>query len=117
MAEDRKVMIEPWFGFLTGPVVFLTNMQLNFMLVPWVCGSGQLWTIHLAHFVSGLLIAASGWMSFRVWKRVGRGIPGEEGHGHDRDRFLCVMGMYLSAFSLLLLIAHWIPNFLLGPCQ
>lgn len=117
MTEERKIAIEPWFGFLTPPVAFLVNMQVNFMLVPWVCGTGQYWTIHLAHLTTTLLIAAAGWMSWRVWERVGRGVPGEDGHGTDRDRFLAMMGMLSAAFFLLLLAAHWIPNFLLGACQ
>lgn len=117
MTDERKIAIEPWFGFLTGPVVFLANMQANFVLAPWVCATGQYWTIHLTHLAAAIIVFSAGWMSRRVWVRVGRGVPGEDGHGHDRDRFLAVMGMLSSAFCLLLLFAHWIPNLLMGACD
>jgi hypothetical protein len=108
---------ESWLGLLTGPTVFLINLQVNLTMVSWVCATGNAWTIHLAHAVSLAVVTWSGLLARRAYVRVGRGVPGEAGDAADRERFLAVAGMLIAAFSFLSLLAHWIPNFVLSPCQ
>ena len=108
---------EPWLGLLTGPSVFLINLQVNFTMVSWVCATHNYWAIHLVHVISIIVAAWSGLLAWRAYGRVGRGVPGEAGDAGDRERFLAVSGLLISSFSILSLIAHWIPNFILSACQ
>ena len=108
---------EPWLGLLTGPSVFLINLQANFTMVSWICATHNYWAIHLAHVLSLAIVSASGVLAHRAYLRVGRGVPGEAGDANDRERFIAVAGMLVASFSIVSLIAHWIPNFILSACQ
>ena len=108
---------EPWVGLLAGPLVFLINLQVNFSIVSWVCSTRNYLPIHFAHVVSILIVAWAGLLSHRAYVRAGRGVPGEAGDINDRERFISMAGMLLSLFSIVSLIAHWMPNVILGPCQ
>jgi len=108
---------EPWLGLVTGPLVFLINLQVNLTMVSWVCATHNYWPIHLAHIVSIAVVAWTGLLSYRAYLRTGDGVPSEGGSARDRERFLSVSGMLISSFSILSLIAHWIPNFILSACQ
>jgi hypothetical protein len=117
MTAKKWHATEPWLGLLTGPSVFLINLQVNFTMVSWVCATHNYWAIHLAHVISIMVVGWSGLLAWRAYARVGRGVPGEAGDAADRERFVAVSGLLISAFSILSLIAHWIPNFILSACQ
>ena len=87
---------------MAGPTLFLTNMEANFVAVPWVCATGNYWLLHTFHAVTLILMLSV----FAIARNVGQ-----------RDRFLGELGSLSSAFSIALLVAHWIPNFILGACQ
>jgi hypothetical protein len=106
-----------WFGMLAGPVAFLVNLQVMYMLVPWACRGGWragLWTFPA--FMVGLsaLGAAVAW---RNWRRTGREWPGDEGGAQPRSRFMAALGVLVSATMLLVVVAHWLAAFLISPCQ
>lgn len=117
MSATKWQATEPWLGLLTGPIIFLINLQANFTMVSWVCATHNYWAFHLAHAMSIALVSWSILLSWRAYARTGQGVPGEEGDAADRERFVSVMGLIVGSFSILSLIAHWIPNFLLGACQ
>jgi hypothetical protein len=106
-----------WFGVLAGPLAFLVNLQVMYMLVPWACTGGWrlgLWLfppLMVALALAGVLVA---WTS---WRRVGREWPGEEGGPQPRSRFLATLGVLVSATMALVVVAHWLATFFISPCQ
>jgi hypothetical protein len=108
---------KPWLGLVAAPFLFLANMQVCFMLVPWVCGNGHFWTIHASHLTTLVLIALCGVPARHLWQVTGESVP-SEGPGHDsRDRFLALLSMSMTGLTALALIAHWVPNFVFEACQ
>ena len=97
-----RAEVAPWIGLLAGPTLFLTNMEANFVAVPWVCATGNYWLLHLFHAATLTLILSVAAVARAVIAR---------------DRFLGELGVLSSVFSTALLIAHWVPNFILGACQ
>jgi hypothetical protein len=110
-------MIPVWLGLILAPLLFLMNMQVNFTLVPWVCGSRQQWIIHLAHAVTLSLILLCAVPAYRVWSAAGREVRAEGPDAGSRNRFLSVLSLTMSGYIATVLLAHWIPNFLLEACQ
>jgi hypothetical protein len=106
-----------WLGLIVAPLLFLVNMEVNFALVPWVCGSGEKWIIHLAHAAALALILMCGIPAYRVWQSEGREVKAEGPDIPSRDRFLAVLSMAMSGYIGTALVAHWIPSFILGACQ
>jgi hypothetical protein len=104
--ELMSAEAKPWLGLLGAPLLFLSNMQVNLMLTPWVCGNGNFWLIHLAHAATLALIAL---MSIPAWASTRSRSAGQH--------FVALLSISMSAFSAVALLAHWLPNFFLGPCE
>jgi hypothetical protein len=106
-----------WFGMLAGPLAFLVNLQVMFLMVPYACFHG--WRTGLFAFplaMAALSIGAAA-VAWRNWQRNGREWPGEQGGPQPRSRFMAAVGVALSAMMLLVVIAHWLPVFFVDACQ
>lgn len=106
-----------WFGVLAGPISFLLNLQLNYMLTPWVCKHGGQLVLHIVPLIFLVIVAAAGWVSLRSWRRTGSEWRADGGGVIPRSRFLAVLGVLTSALFVLVILAQWIPNLFLSPCQ
>jgi len=118
-AEHNRTgrLVALWAALLGGPLLLLWIQELNFELVPWACSAGWMPAIHVVCAVAVLLAAACLLTSWRTWKQTGSSWPGDQHGVLVRTRFLAVVGLMISLFSLLAIIALWLTNFLLGPCQ
>jgi len=104
-------------ALLVPPLAFLLNLQINYTLVPWACSTGHEFVLHLVS-VGTLLVAASGGLvAWREWKRCGPGPPEGQGGRAPHFRFVSVIGILMSSLFALVILAQWIPNFVLSPCQ
>jgi hypothetical protein len=106
-----------WGGLFAGPVAFLLNLQVSYMLVPWACSTGHHFVLYLAMLGASLISALGGLGAWRGWQQMGKGWPDGSGGTGSRNRFMAVMGITLSIFFLLIILAQGIPNFILNPCQ
>ena len=106
-----------WAGVLAGPLATLTQLQVNYALVLWACGAGSEWALHLVALLALLVTVAAGLLSWRNWRRAG-GSWEDEGAGIvPRSRFMAAVGVLISAFIVLVVVAQWIPIFVYGPCE
>jgi hypothetical protein len=122
-AEKIKLIVTPGStpaviaGLLTGPLVWLSALQLNFAIVPFACWYQWRVALHAVAIVSLLLIAGSGVLSWLSWRYTGLGAPTEGYSSLERNRFLSVLGVATSAFAGLALLGQEIANWMLDPCQ
>jgi hypothetical protein len=114
---DARIIRALWIGLLLPPLAFLFNLELAYALVPVACSSRNVLPIHLVHLVSLLLVAAAGVLAWREWRRSGATWPDGEPGSIGRTRFLSGMGLLLSLQFTLVILAQWIPSFVLDPCQ
>lgn len=106
-----------WSGLLVAPFAFLLNLQVSYMLVPFTCATGRVFWLHVASGGSLMLAALGLFIAWRNWQKAGRGWQSEAGDVTARSRFLSVMGLLMSALFCLAILAQWIANFIIGPCQ
>lgn len=105
-----------WGGILLGPIAFLLHLQLNYMLVPAVCQrdlSPALLHIPAIVMLGVTLFAA--WLAFGNRRRFGAGAEDESG-ATARARFMSLVGMFTSTLFVAVMVAQWIPIFMIGPC-
>jgi hypothetical protein len=69
------------------------------------------------HFGSLLLVIGGGLIARREWRRSGATWGNGEAGPIGRTRFLAGMGMLAGLLFALVIIAQWIPSFILDPCQ
>jgi hypothetical protein len=117
MKPASKHLLSGWYGFLATPLLALIALQTKFTMVSWACAAGQQWTIHLVAVVFVLLTATGGIVAHRSWRAVGsvRDLSGVS--GEQWISFVLVLGILMSVLSTILLLAMWLPNFLIGACD
>jgi hypothetical protein len=114
---DARHLLALWIGLLLAPIAFLINLELAYALVPTACSSRNEVPVHLVHLACLLLTIYGLMTAWRSWKVTGATWPGEQGDPLSRSRFMALTGMLVSGMFLLVIVAQWIPTFVLDPCQ
>jgi hypothetical protein len=114
-----------------GPLAVLVDLQIKYLLVQtWACKST--WSPIALHGVALAMLAVSllaALLAVREWRGAGRvgaseghaplfrWDPGDFGGREGRTRVVAAMGLGLSVMSAWIIVAMWLPHFILGPCQ
>ena len=106
-----------WLSILAPPMAALTQLQANYALVLWVCGTGRAWALHAVSLAALLVAVGAGFLSWRNWQRAGADWDDEGAGVLPRSRFMSAVGMLVSAHSALVVIAQWIAVFVYSACQ
>ena|ERR1700733_6077949 len=104
-------------GILLGPVVALAHQQVAYASNMWVCGRGMRATMHIIPVLSLIVVLATSLSAYRNWRSVGGAGDDERGGLTARVRFLALMGVAISLFSALVILAQWLSLFVFEPCQ
>jgi hypothetical protein len=92
-----------WTGLLLAPAAWLTSLEVGYVLVRPACADATVLPQHLTH-AAFLLVAFAGMVI--AWRA----------RQAERD-FLSTLGVATSALFVLVLVAQWIPVFLIHACQ
>ena len=106
-----------WAGILAGPMAALVQLQANYALVLWVCGTGRAWALHAVSLAALLVAVGAGLLSWRNWQRAGADWDDEGAGVLPRSRFMAAVGMLVSAHSALVVVAQWVAVFVYSACQ
>ena len=104
-------------ALIGGPAAVLLTQQAKYLLVAPACASGHVAPLHVAALIGVLLALACGALAFREWRLAGGGWPDHEGGSVGRTRFMGVLAMLMAASAALVMIAQWIPDWIVSPCQ
>jgi hypothetical protein len=115
--RDAKELRDLWTGLLLAPIAFLLNLEVAYAMVRPACTSGSRLPVHVVHAVCLVLAALGAVTALRRWRLTGETWPGGEGGRLSRSRFMSGVGLLLSLFIVLVIVAQWIPSFVLSPCQ
>ena len=106
-----------WAGILAGPMAALVQLQANYALVLWVCGTGSAWALHAVSLAALLVASGAGLLAWRNWQRAGADWDDEGAGVLPRSRFMSAVGMFVSAHSALVIVAQWVAVFVYSACQ
>lgn len=105
-----------WSGVLTGPILFLVLLQVNYLLTMWSCSAGARWPLHLATLIALAVTVLAGVRSYGMWDRAGREWSDNAGGGRARTRFLSSLGVLTSSLFATVILAQWLMVMLMDPC-
>ena len=105
-----------WAGVLTGPILFLVLLQVNYLLTMWSCSAGVRWPLHLATLIVLAVTVLAGLGAYRMWHRAGREWSDNAGGGRARARFLSSLGLLTSSLFATVILAQWLTVMLMDPC-
>jgi hypothetical protein len=114
---DAPIIRALAIGLLLPPLAFLLNLESAYALVPTACHAGNVLPVHLVHLVCLALAVFGGVTALRCWRSSGRVWPGGAGGRLGRTQFLSGVGMLIALLFTLVIVAQWIPSFILDPCQ
>jgi hypothetical protein len=114
--SERRLDLGLWTGILTGPLAWGLHLQASYALTQVACDTGRQWLLHLVSLGALLLVAAGGSIAVRLWRRLPAGSASEGEELWTRSRFMALFGMVFSAFFGLVIVAAWIPSWILGAC-
>jgi hypothetical protein len=114
---DKGIIRALWTGVLLPPIAFLLNLEVAYALVPTACSAQTVVLVHLVHLVSLTLAVSGGVVGWRTWQRSGATWPGGAGGRLGRTQFLAGLGALTGLLFAAVIVAQWIPSFILDPCQ
>jgi hypothetical protein len=106
-------------GLLTGPVVFLTAVEVNYVLSYVACETQRTWFLHAAVIVAAALVVASGWLAWT------HGPPHSDHRPtppatpettENRARWMSIAGVLTAAWFTIVILSLEIPVLVLPPC-
>jgi hypothetical protein len=114
--EEPRGVALLWFGFLGGAIAWLLHLTLSYILVGYACDYDLPFLVHLPSVLMLALTAAAGWVSWKSWGRLGRSTEEEVEGVEGRSRFMAMSGLVMAGFFGLVILAQWIPAFIMPPC-
>ena len=107
--------IANWLALLLAPMLALTALSINYALVTPACEqqANVVW-LHVVFAASLLLSVLFTVLAGRNWQR--SKAHQTESRTRDRKRFVALVAVLVGALSSLVLVAQWLPLWLLSPC-
>lgn len=102
---------------LIPPAAALGDLQIAYMLVAPSCEAGTNVWLHVVHAAMLALAIAGGVLGWLSLRAVGQGQLHSDAGRVARTRFLAVVGMLSAGLLSLLIVAQWMSDFVLSPCQ
>ena len=105
---------------MCSPVLWVSQLLLNYFLTPALCRSRRAWVLHLVTAFFALAAGGALYFSARAWGRSAKVKPAaatpELTEVVAQSQFLSVVATMTTVFFLMLIIATGVPAILLDPC-
>ena len=105
-----------WPGIVLAPLLALADQSVAYALVQYGCHAQQsttLQVVHLVFLLAALATLVPAWAGATRRPVRDAALPGDN---HDREHFLCVLALMVGSLSSLIIVALWIPQWVLSPC-
>ena len=105
-----------WPGIVLAPLLALADQGVAYALVQWGCTYQHVAAMHGVHAVfllATLLTLVPAWPGAMRRRLPEAGRPGDT---HDRHHFTSTVSLMTGSLSALVIVALWIPNWVLSPC-
>jgi hypothetical protein len=120
--HERWRLAGLWAGVLTGPIVWLTLLETQYVLSYVACETRATWFLHAATAVALVLVGGAGWAAWSAsngspYDDAAQEPPVGEHTRRQRSRWMSLAGIALSAWFALVILALEVPILVLGVCQ
>jgi hypothetical protein len=120
--HERWRLASLWAGLLTGPIVWLSLLEANYVLAYVACETRATWFMHIAVLVALVLVAGAG---YGAWRASGgdlasagtQAAPLSDETRLQRSRWMSRAGVAFSAWFILVILAMEVPLVVLRECQ
>jgi hypothetical protein len=120
--HDSRRELALWTGILSGPLLWLMLLEINYVLSYVACETRQTWFLHLATFIALALVAGAGlwaWAAARGSTDSPDALtfPVGEQTSDTRTRWMARAAVASAVWFIAVIISFEVPMLVLGPCQ
>jgi hypothetical protein len=116
-AGHRGSGLAQWALVMLPLLIAFEQQQMAFLLTGTACRRASSSLLHVPSAVSLLFLIAIGLLAQRNLRRAGARQPRDERSSDARARFMAILALLVTAFSVALLAAQWMPTLFIHPCQ
>jgi len=101
-----------WPALIVAPLLALADQSVAYALAPWLCGHQQAGlghAVHTAFLVAIVITAVPAWAAARV-------LASHEKTSREGRPMLAVVASLVALLSIVIVVALWIPQWVLSPC-
>ena len=122
VSHERWRLAALWAGLLTGPIVWLALLELNYVLAYVACETRSTWFMHVAIGAAVLLVAGAGYAAWaasdgHILADETRTLPLSDETRVQRSRWMSLAGVAFSLWFILVILAMEVPLVVLRECQ
>lgn len=103
-----------WFALLLAPVLALADQSIAYATAGWACAHQGVLAMHGVHLIFVAMVVASTFAASQLWRATAG--PAGADEPLARRHFLAGIATASGALSTAVILAMWIPNWLLSPC-
>jgi hypothetical protein len=116
-AQERPEVVDSraaalWFGILGPPLLLLLNLEISYAAAPLACRTGGHLLMHVPSAILFAAVVVAGLGAARHLPRDRR-----EDTVVERPAFMAMVGVLLGMLGIAVIVAQWLPNLFLSPCQ
>src|SRR6185312_13801683 len=123
MAEAQQIVDTPrlefavWWGIAAGPIAWGCDLGLSYAIARHSCSTGHFYVLHVVSLVF-FVVALTGFvLAFGMHRHLPEQAD-KQGHlPRDRAFFLSLVGIVMSLFFAVIIIAGAVPRWILSPCS
>ncbi|HXT16135.1 MAG TPA: hypothetical protein VN706_10935 [Gemmatimonadaceae bacterium] len=104
-------------GWVLSPTVALINQELIYSTNMWACGRNQPAAMHVVPALCLIVTIGVAMTAYKDWKAAGGGVEEEAADVATRTRWMGLVGVVVSVFSALVILAQWAAIFVFDPCM
>ena len=112
---DRRADSLLWTAMLVGPIAAGVNTVVGYTVAHWVCDVNHKSSSFIVSTIDLLLCLAALSLAIVLFRQFGRAPEDQPEQG--RRAFMAQLGILLSSFSLLVVIAGTLAALILHPCD
>lgn len=119
MNEEKKALrgdLLEWFGIFAGPIAWLAQFLINYVLVRWECIGHSRIALHIVSFIFLTIVISGGIVSIIYFNKT-RDQSASSEKLSARRHFMAMLGIFSAALFSLAIVMQAIAGFILDPCQ
>jgi hypothetical protein len=103
-----------WFALLAAPILALADQSVAYATAGWACANQHAFAMHGVHLLFLAATLAGTLAAWPLWRATSSAKASDETRA--RRHFLAGLATASGAFSALVIMAMWIPTWVLAPC-
>jgi len=106
-----------WWGVIGAPLIWLLYLQAAYTITTWTCAPRRLVMLIITFAIAAAAVSATGWIAWQSWQRLRKSTSGDDEVAAQRNHFMVLSGLGISALIALLVLASAIPIGYLQMCE